>query len=686
MLELFLVESAQLIEQLEQSVLQHEAAGCYRPEAIHEIFRVMHTIKGSAAMMLFDQISALAHAMEDIFYWLREVSNPVIDQVSLCDLLLAGIDFIKGELIKLQHGNNASGDASKLIEQNRAFLETLKANNPQVAAKTSAAVPSRPIPPSQYYIPQEKSQKSQYQYCYQAVLHFSDDCELEDVRAFTVIHTLQGLTKEVYHLPEVFLDDPEGIKAIREHGLRLFFQADQDAAELKQILTNAAVLLKGMQLERLANDASFPKPSGLSCPPKAPVKVPCPPERQECDSQATLQSDIVNVTIGKLDKLMDLVGELVVAESMVAQSPDLKGLKLNVFRKSARQLHKISEELQDAVMALRMMALDTTFQKMNRVIRDMSRKLGKQVQLAISGAATEVDKKVIDHISDPLMHLVRNALDHGIEPPAQRLAAGKPEAGTITLEAKTVGGDVYIIVRDDGKGLDAAQILAKAQAKGLVSPEAVLSERDIFNLIFLPGFSTKEAVSEFSGRGVGMDVVTRNINAIGGVVLVESVTGKGTTITLKIPLTLAIIGGMNVRVGTARYTIPTMTIRQSFRPKADDVLIDPDGNELIMVRGQCYPVLRLHQHYRIAGAQTAIAKGIVIIVENEAGTVCLFADELLGEQPVVVKALPNYIKLQKQIGGLAGCTILGDGSISLILDIAGLIQARREAVVRRTDS
>ncbi len=683
MLELFLVESAQLIEQLEQSVLQQEAAGCYRPEAIHEIFRVMHTIKGSAAMMLFDQISALAHAMEDIFYWLREVSDPVIDQVSLCDLLLAGIDFIKGELVKLQQGNNASGDATKLIGQNRAFLATLKANNPQVATKTSAAVPSPATPPSQYYIPQEKSQKnqSQYQYCYRAVLHFSEDCELEDVRAFTVIHTLQGLTPEVYHLPAVFLDDPEGIKAIREHGLQLFFQADQDAAELKEILANAAVLLKGIQLERLVDATTFPKPAGPTCPPQEPVKAPCLPERPAAAPQATLQSDIVNVTIGKLDKLLDLVGELVVAESMVAQSPDLKGLKLNVFRKSARQLHKISEELQDAVMALRMMALEPTFQKMNRVIRDMSRKLDKQVQLVISGSETEVDKKVIDHISDPLMHLVRNALDHGIEPPAQRLAAGKPERGTITLEAKTVGGEVYIIVRDDGKGLDAAQILAKAQVKGLVGPEAVLSERDIFNLIFLPGFSTKEAVSEYSGRGVGMDVVTRNINAIGGVVQVESVAGQGTAVTLKIPLTLAIIGGMNVRVGAARYTIPTMTIRQSFRPKSGDVLTDPDGNELIMVRGQCYPVLRLHRHYRIAGAQTEIAKGIVIIVENEAGTIGFFADELLGEQPVVVKALPNYIKLHKQIGGLAGCTILGDGSISLILDIAGLIQARREAMV-----
>ncbi|MCX7774053.1 MAG: chemotaxis protein CheA, partial [Clostridia bacterium] len=384
----------------------------------------------------------------------------------------------------------------------------------------------------------------------------------------------------------------------------------------------------------------------------------------------SLYQNIISVNVSKLDKLMDLIGELVITEAMVTQNPDLKGLQLDNFVKSARQLRKITSEIQDMVMAVRMVPLSTTFHKMLRLVRDMGKKLNKNIQLVMSGEETEVDKNIIEHISDPLMHLIRNAADHGIESNEERLKSGKPEQGTITLEAKNAGNEVHVLVKDDGRGLNKEKILKKARQNGLIEENAELSEKEIYNLIFLPGFSTKEDISEFSGRGVGMDVVTSNIKQIGGNVLIESTPGKGTIITIRIPLTMAIIDGMNIKVGQARYTLPTTAIKESFRPKERDVLVDPDGNEMIMVRGQCFPIVRLHRIFKVDTSIEKFTEGIVIMVEQEEKCLCLFTDGLIGQQQVVVKALPQYIKKVQNIKGIAGCTLLGDGNISLILDLS----------------
>jgi two-component system chemotaxis sensor kinase CheA len=273
------------------------------------------------------------------------------------------------------------------------------------------------------------------------------------------------------------------------------------------------------------------------------------------------------------------------------------------------------------------------------------------------------------------MHLIRNSIDHGIETSEERLNNGKPQTGTITLSAQNAGSDVLMTVKDDGKGLNRVKILEKAQKHGLLRiPEDEMSDKEVFSLIFLPGFSTKDNISEFSGRGVGMDVVLKNIEAVGGSVSVDSMAGESTTVTLKIPLTLAIIDGMNIRVGTATYTIPTVSIRESFRADKKNIIIDPDKNEMIMVRGRCYPVLRLHEHFKVKTSVTDITEGIIVMVENGDEIICIFADELIGEQQVVVKTLPAYIRNIRRIRGLAGCTLLGDGSISLILDTAGFLE------------
>jgi two-component system chemotaxis sensor kinase CheA len=293
------------------------------------------------------------------------------------------------------------------------------------------------------------------------------------------------------------------------------------------------------------------------------------------------------------------------------------------------------------------------------------------------GEETEVDKNIIEHISDPLMHIIRNAIDHGIENEEERIIKGKDKVGRIVLEAKNVGSDVVIVIKDDGRGLNKERILEKAKQNNLLEkPVNEMSDREIFKLILLPGFSTKENITEFSGRGVGMDVVTKNLDEIGGTVFVDSEADKGTIITLKIPLTLAIVEGMNIRVGKSRYTIPITTISESFRPNESDCLMDPDNNEMVMIRGQCYPILRLHKHYNIKSSETDLTKGILIMIEQGGKVICVFADELLGQQQVVVKSLPSYILEMKKILGLAGCTLLPDGNISLIMDVSGLTNLR----------
>ena len=354
---------------------------------------------------------------------------------------------------------------------------------------------------------------------------------------------------------------------------------------------------------------------------------------------------------------------------MVTQNPDLKGLELDNFQKAARQLHKINGELQDSVMALRMVPLEGTFKKMNRIVRDMTKKLGKKAKLVLVGESTEVDKNINEHISDPLMHIVRNSVDHGIEMPDVRVKNGKPETGTVVLSAENAGGEVVLRIKDDGGGLNKEKIMERARKNGLLTkPENEYTDREIYSFIFAAGFSTKEAVTEFSGRGVGMDVVVSNIKSLGGDVLVDSEPGQGSLTTIKIPLTLAIIEGMSVSVGHSSFTIPITYISRSFRPEPGQIFQDPDGHEMIMIEGKCCPVLRLYQQYGLEGAVADETKGIMLVLEAGEKKFGVVADKLLGVQEIVVKPVPKYIKKMMKTTGVSGCTLLGDGSISLILD------------------
>ena len=393
-----------------------------------------------------------------------------------------------------------------------------------------------------------------------------------------------------------------------------------------------------------------------------------------------VKQSLVSVNQSKLDQLMDLVGEIVTSESMVVGNPELRGLKLDNFHKSARELRKLTDELQDVVMSIRMVPLSGVFQRMNRIVRDMCKKLDKDVDLITEGGDTEVDKTINEAIGDPFMHMIRNSMDHGIELPEERLQKGKPAKGRITLAAKNIGGEIVITISDDGQGLDTDVLMKKARANGLLTkPESEYTDKEIFGFIMLPGFSTNKEVTEFSGRGVGMDVVRQNLEKVGGTLSIDSKRGEGTTFTIKIPLTLAIVDGMELAVGSSVFTLPITSIKQSFKLSDGGQLVtDTDGSEMIMLRGQCYPLIRLHQIFGIDTQVTELTDGIIMQIENSEKVACIFADELLGEQQVVVKPFPKFLsKYEIKQMGISGCTILGDGSISLILDANNLLNSYR---------
>jgi len=672
MLDMYIFETNQMLEQLEQAVLDSEQSGCFDSAAIHSIFRIMHTIKGSSAMMLFNSIASLAHSIEDLFFFIREQKPVNVDCSQLTDLILASADFIKTEIGKIEQGRTADGDAQGLIELIQAFLTNLKAANPLHDKPEEG----RTRKPQKYYIAADKSTVSADKKSYQAVIFFEEGCEMENIRAFTIIHNLKELADDINHSPADIIENDQSVDIIRQTGFQISFKSDRSSEVLFSALQQTA-FVKALELSEVteaepAKRNTGPKQIVLEDhPPKMP-ELPDSREHEKDQANGGARQHIISVSVAKLDKLMDIVGELVIAEAMVTQHPELVGISLDGFHKAARQLHKITGELRDIVMSVRMMPLAATFQKMNRIVRDACKKTNKEVRLEIVGEETEVDKNIIEQLSDPLMHLIRNSIDHGIEPAEERQANGKPVTGKVVLEARNEGSDVWIIVRDDGRGLNKEKIVARAKANGLLTkPEHELTDKEIYSFICLPGFSTKDSVTEMSGRGVGMDVVVQNVQKTGGTVLIDSVPGQGTVISVKIPLTMAIIDGMTVKVGNARYTVPTVSIRQSFRPKPNDVITDPDGREMLLIRGECLPILRLHQFYDVDTAITEIHNGIIVIIENDSRSLCLFADELLGQQQVVIKTLPAYIK---KIQGLAGCTLLGDGNISLILDVPGLFQ------------
>lgn len=676
-MELLIYEDTTLLNTLDQILLDSEKSKDLSLDNINEIFRVMHTIKGSAAMMGLNSIATLAHAVEDVFAIFRDdpdILTTVADTVF--DLVFQASDFLKAELESLQNSGDCSGDPAEQVAELHALAARMKAGEGDAAP---APAPVAPAAPAAAPAPAAESSVSGSG-VYHIRVFFDEGCELENVRAFVLMTQLKDLCDELDSNPQHPEADSSLCPAIRDNGFEIICKPASSLQDICNAI-EASVNVRGYEvLDTAKKEEPHEQASAGPAPAQsADAKESAPAQQAKASSAAApkpaaaarpMQS-LISVPQGKLDHLMDLVGEIVTTESMVTNNPDLRGLKLDNYMKSARELRKLTDELQDVVMSMRMVPLSGIFQKMNRIVRDMCKKLGKKAELATIGGDTEVDKTINEVLGDPFMHMVRNAMDHAIEMPEDRVKAGKPETGTITLSANNVGGEIVIQIADDGCGLDRESILRKAAANGMLTkPESEYTDREAYGMIMLPGFSTNKEVTEFSGRGVGMDVVQKNLEKVGGSISIDSTPGQGTTFTIKIPLTLAIVDGMAVAVGGGTFIMPITSIQQNFKVyDTSSIVRDTNGGEMVLVRGECLPILRLHEYYSIPTEVTDLTEGILILISNGHKSACLFADELLGEQQVVVKPFPPFFnKYAIKQTGISGCSILGDGSISLILD------------------
>ena len=440
-----------------------------------------------------------------------------------------------------------------------------------------------------------------------------------------------------------------------------------------------AVLADGPSAAKISSNKVVAGPApvvaaGSPTPTPAPGAAASPPEVLPAGPSTTVSQNAgtsVKVDTLKLDSLIDLVGELVIAQSLVVQNPDLSSLQSEQLTRDLTRLGRISKDLQRTAMSLRMVPIRGTFQKMNRLVRDIAAKIGKQVQLVAEGEETELDRNIVEEISDPLIHMIRNSVDHGVETPEIRQKNGKPPLGTVTLKAFHQGGNIVIQIQDDGAGLNRERIMAKAVEKGLMTAGEQLSDSDIFKFVMAAGFSTAEKVTDLSGRGVGMDVVRRNIEKLRGKIEISSVTGKGSTFSIFLPLTLAIIDGLLVSVGKERYILPTLSVSESFRPRAEMISKVQGHGETVNVRGRMRPLLRLYSHFGIEPTSTDPTSSIVVVVESGSGTRCVMVDQLLGKQEVVIKSLEENFRQNRCV---AGAAILGDGRVGLILDPDALVR------------
>ena len=678
MLDTYLFETNSLLAQLDELLINAEKSKDFTADNVNEIFRIMHTIKGSSAMMEFTSLMTIAHNIEDLFYFIRENGieqlAPVFKQ-DLFDLMFSSTDWLRAEVEKVENNQPLTANIGNFTCQIKAFLDKISKNFTDTDRDTLhlQQSPSKQLAESMDFHNLVEP--------YIIRVFFEEGIGMESLRAYMLMDSLKGGPFSFSCYPPDVETNSDTSEFIIEQGFYLGFRSQEEQDAAVHILVNLPNISSYETLVNLPEtaDEKAPELDAISTVPEKTFSLPAAaPNINDSGAKSThsaSKQSLISVNLSKLDSLMAVVGEIVITESMVTSSPDLKGLKLDSFLKSSRQLRKLTDELQDIAMSLRMVSISGIFQKMNRIVRDMNRELNKDVALIMVGENTEVDKTIVDSISDPIMHIVRNAMDHGIETDQEtRLAAGKPAQGTITLSAEHTGSEVLISIRDDGRGMSSKAILDKAAKNGLLTKaEGDYSRQEILNLLMLPGFSTNETVTEYSGRGVGMDVVKKNVKAVGGTVLLSSEEGEGSCVTLKIPLTLAIMDGMEVSVGDSIFTIPTSNIHQAFKVTREKIIHDADGKEMIECMGSYYPIVRLHQLYNIETKSDDIDSGILIWVESSDKSYCLFLDELLGEQQVVVKPLPAYLdNFDIKHSGITGCTIMGDGNISLILDISSL--------------
>ncbi|HBF0380013.1 TPA: chemotaxis protein CheA [Clostridioides difficile] len=695
MLDMFIFETSLLLEQLDEIMIQIEKEKVFTHNNINETFRIMHTIKGSASMMGLDNISALAHSVEDLFYAIREGKIEVLDNDLLFDLVFQSLDFIRRDIDELQSRGCISSDYSNFIEGIEEYVSTLELSS-SMKSKDNANLESTD---------EKEVIDSNFEYKEDSdvvKIIFEQGCMMENVRAFMLVFELRDYCEFIDFYPNDVETNAESTEYIKSYGFYIQFVAKEDKAIVYKTIEDNLYVKEYINISKKEiemkstsnNDAVENKLKDNNKVSKSYQNNYTEDEIQEdvLNEKTDMEKDslsednehlpiskqsIMSVNLEKLDLLQNIVGEIVIMESMVVNSVNSTGVDIDNFNKATRQLHKLTDELQDIVMSMRMIQIAGVFQKMHRIVRDMNKKLDKSVELITIGAETEVDKSVIDNLAEPFMHLIRNAMDHAIEPIEERIAKGKEEVGKIVLSAENLGGEAVISISDDGRGIMRDKILAKAKEQGLLKHQSnEYTDDEVNSLIMTPGFSTKESITEFSGRGVGMDIVRKSIEKVGGSIEVKSKQDEGTTFTIKIPLTLSIVEGMKFKVGDSLFTLPISSIRRTFKlTDLNQIITEGNKTELITIYGACIPIIRLHKIYNIQTKVTNLMHGNMIIIENEHKAVCIFVDEIIGNQQVVVKPFPVYFnRFNIKNKGLSGCTILGDGSISLIIDADSIIE------------
>lgn len=625
-------------------------------DTVHALFRDIHSIKGGGGAFGFDRLVRLAHAMETLLDLVR--SAVVATSPQLVALLLRGTDALADLLAAERDGTGAPpGFEDELI---RGCLDAAAVAEDEETAEPGPAGPqaAAPVAEAAGWRVRFRPHPTLFRHANEPLLLVR---ELRRLGPLTVI-------AELDRLPQLEHLEPEDAYL----GWTLDLAGAAPRAQVEAVF-EFVVDDCDLTIEPLASLAapSCEMPGAVTevAPVHGlPAPEPAAAGRVEAPAPAT-QS--VRVDVAKIDRLVNLVGELVINQAMLAElGSTLPPALCPGLISGLETLSQHLRELQEGVMAIRTQPVKSVFSRMPRLVRELSSQLGKEVRLLVTGEATEIDKTVVEQLADPLTHLLRNALDHGIEPPAARLAAGKPRQGTIHLGAEQRSGRIVIELSDDGRGIDRARVLARAIERCLVAPDAALTEAEIDELIFLPGFSTADTVSAVSGRGVGMDVVRRNIQALGGRITLESTLGSGSRFLLSLPLTLAVLDGLVVSVGRKAYILPISAIVESLRPRLEDIHAVVGSGEVLAIRGAYIPLLPLHRHFGVPDAVTDPSRGIVVIVETDhAGQVGLLVDDLVGQQQVVVKSLElNF----GRVDGVSGATILGDGRVALILDVPAL--------------
>jgi two-component system chemotaxis sensor kinase CheA len=658
--ETFFAESFEALESMEAALLKL-SAGESDQELINTIFRVAHSIKGGSATFGFTDVAAFTHKLETLLDELRAGKRRA--DSGMVDVLLRAGDLMREMLSATQAKQPVDKDRVGALQSEIELILTSTGDAPAGAsAATSvgvtAAAAAAPASESRH------GWRIDFSPGPQLLRHGNDPLRLLRELASLAPCDIRVDARRIPLLTEL---DPEECRLswrievngpVDEAAIRGVFDWVEGECELKLEPTGETAM-------------QMPSPPPIAAPAPSAAEIVPVPAASAATPPVAADGGSIRVSIEKIDELLNSVGELVITQSVLSQlAAPLEGREAEELRSALGQLERHMRNLQESVMRVRMLPISFVFNRFPRLVRDLGQRLGKKIALHLNGEQTELDKTVLEKIGDPLVHLVRNSIDHGIEAPDVRLAAGKSAHGVIGLNAYHKGGNVVVEVSDDGGGLKRDKILAKARERGLVAADEELSEERIFNLIFAPGFSTADVVSDVSGRGVGMDVVKRNINELGGHVQIHSVPGKGSTVRIRLPLTLAILDGQLARVGDEVYVVPIVSIVETIEVRRELVNSIANRAEVFRLRDDYLPIVRLYELFGIQPEHTELLDGLLMIVEADGKRVGLFVDELMSQQQVVIKSLESNFR---PVAGLAGATMLGDGRVALILDIPGVI-------------